>query len=117
MTTTTRPPPPTTSPPVPAPRSDCETLVASTFPDDAAWALATAARESHCTDVVNTRETCTPDGGRAMGVFQLCMPTHSDLVVAVCPGRDPLVAVLDTACNVAAARALYEGAGRRPWGG
>ena len=74
---------------------------------DEDWAVAVAMRESHCTSGARN-----PSG--ASGVFQLMMPLHRQLIVDVC-GEPADDLVFDAACNIAAARALYAGAGRRPW--
>lgn len=74
---------------------------------DEDWAVAVAMRESHCTSGARN-----PSG--ASGVFQLMMPLHRQLIADVC-GEPADDLVFDAACNIAAARALYAGAGRRPW--
>lgn len=72
---------------------------------DEHWAVDVAIRESRCQP-----EARNPSG--ASGVFQLMMPLHARLVYDVCGHGD----VFDPACNIAAARALYDGSGRAPWG-
>jgi len=70
---------------------------------DAEWAVAVAWRESHCDPAAYN-----PSG--ASGLFQLL--GHQNLIDQVCGvGASPF----DAACNIAAARALYQGAGRSPW--
>lgn len=75
---------------------------------DEHWAVDTAIRESHCQPGARN-----PSG--ASGVFQLMLPLHAGLFSEVC-----LAGALvwdDPGCNIAAARLLYDGSGRRPWGG
>lgn len=74
---------------------------------DGEWAVTVAIRESHCFP-----EARNPSG--ASGIFQLMMPLHRRLIVDVC-GEPAEERVFDAACNIAAARALYAGAGRAPW--
>lgn len=73
---------------------------------DEHWAVDTAIRESRCQEGARN-----PSG--ASGIFQMMMPLHARLVRDVC-GFD---GVFDARCNITAARALYDGAGRGPWGG
>lgn len=73
---------------------------------DEHWAVDTAIRESRCQPGARN-----PSG--ASGVFQMMMPLHARLIRDVC-GWD---GVFDADCNIRAAKALYDGAGRRPWGG
>ena len=68
------------------------------------WAVDTAIRESRCQP-----EARNPSG--ASGIFQLMMPLHARLVSDVCGSPD----VFDASCNIRAARALFDGAGRNPW--
>jgi soluble lytic murein transglycosylase-like protein len=69
--------------------------------------VSVAMRESRCQP-----DARNPSG--ASGLFQLMMPLHRRLVADVCgEPADDLVFV--AACNIAAARALYAGAGRAPW--
>ena len=74
---------------------------------DGEWAVSVAMRESRCQP-----EARNPSG--ASGIFQLMMPLHRRLVADTC-GEPADELVFDAACNIAAARALYQGAGRRPW--
>lgn len=76
---------------------------------DEDWAVRVAVRESHCTPGAR-------NASGASGVFQLMMPLHRQLIVDVC-GEPADDLVFDATCNIAAARALYAGAGRAPWGG
>lgn len=73
---------------------------------DEHWAVDVAIRESHCQPGARN-----PSG--ASGVFQLMLPMHSGLFSTVCLAG-PLVWD-DPGCNIAAARLLYDGSGRRPW--
>lgn len=72
---------------------------------DEHWAVDVAIRESHCDPGAYNRSG-------ASGVFQLMMPLHSVLVASVCGSSDK---VFEPGCNIAAARVLYDGSGRRPW--
>lgn len=74
---------------------------------DEEWAVNVAMRESRCQPGARN-----PSG--ASGLFQLMVPLHNQLIADVC--GDPGL-VFDPGCNIAAARALYAGAGRGPWGG
>lgn len=74
---------------------------------DEEWAVSVAWRESHCGPGARN-----PSG--ASGIFQLMMPLHRALIVHVC-GEDADALVFDADCNIRAARALYDGSGRRPW--
>lgn len=74
---------------------------------DEHWAVDTAIRESRCQPGARN-----PSG--ATGVFQLMMPLHAQFVAGVC-GHSDLVWNAD--CNIRAARIMYDGSGRRPWGG
>lgn len=74
---------------------------------DGEWAVSVAMRESRCQP-----EARNPSG--ASGLFQLMMPLHRRLVLEVC-GEPADELVFSPACNIAAARALYQGAGRAPW--
>jgi hypothetical protein len=73
---------------------------------DEHWAVDVAIRESHCQP-----EARNPSG--ASGVFQLMLPLHSRLFGEVCLGGADVW--WDADCNIAAARLLYDGSGRRPW--
>jgi hypothetical protein len=99
-----------------APSGSCEQMVREFFPDDAAWAVRTAYRESGCTaGAVNAGEGCDTSGrtnSHAMGPMQMCFPLHQAIFAAVGCG-DPL----DLVCGLKAARELYNRAGRSPWGG
>jgi soluble lytic murein transglycosylase-like protein len=66
------------------------------------WAVGIARRESGCDPGAYNRSG-------ASGLFQLL--GHQDLVNAVCPGGS----VFDPACNIAAAKKLYDGSGTAPW--
>lgn len=68
------------------------------------WAVDTAIRESRCQPGARN-----PSG--ASGIFQLMWPLHARLIADVCGHADPF----DPHCNISAARALYDGAGRAPW--
>ena len=99
---------PTGSPAPPAPAGDGGCQYADQI--RAAWAdtpdgdtmIRIAMRESHY-----TADAYNPSG--ASGIFQLL--GHQNLIDAVCPGGS----VFDAACNIAAARLLYDGSGLRPW--
>lgn len=85
---------------------------------DEVWALAVAARESGCNPCAYypSRSDCTSGGinpRSAKGLFQLV--NHDDLILAACPAL--YVAWNNPVCGAWAARYLYEGSGRRPWGG
>ena len=69
--------------------------------------MSVAMRESRCQP-----EARNPSG--ASGLFQLMMPLHRRLVLEVC-GEPADELVFSPTCNIAAARALYQGAGRAPW--
>lgn len=71
---------------------------------DEHWAVDVALRESRCQPDAYNRSG-------ASGIFQLMMPLHARLIGDVCGTPAPF----DPGCNIAAARALYDGAGRRPW--
>lgn len=98
-------------PVAPQPGCGVADLIRAAWADtpDAEWAIAVAMRESHCTSGARN-----PSG--ASGIFQLMMPLHRQLIVDVC-GEPADDLVFDAACNINAARALYAGAGRSPWGG
>lgn len=74
---------------------------------DGEWAVSVAMRESRC-------QPDARNASGASGIFQLMMPLHRRLVVEVC-GEPADELVFSAACNIAAARALYQGAGRAPW--
>ena len=74
---------------------------------DAEWAISVAIRESHCQEGARN-----PSG--ASGVFQLMMPLHRRLIAEVC-GEPAEELVFTASCNIAAARVLYDRAGRAPW--
>lgn len=74
---------------------------------DEQWAVNTAVRESHCQPGARN-----PSG--ASGIFQLMMPLHRAFVAAIC-GEPADELVFDPGCNITAARAMYDGSGRRPW--
>jgi len=74
---------------------------------DEEWAVSVAMRESRC-------QPGARNASGASGLFQLMVPLHNQLIADVC-GDAGLV--FDPGCNIAAARALYAGAGRGPWGG
>jgi hypothetical protein len=81
-------------------------LIVRTFPDDAQWAVATAWRESRCQpDAANPSSS-------ARGLFQLLQSYHAWRYLAVGCGPGDWA---DAHCAVAAARHLYNDAGRRPW--
>lgn len=108
--------PPATAPaPLILNAGSCEQLVAKYFPDDTAWAERIAQRESHCTAGAVNNEGCDTSGrtnSHALGVFQLCYPLHQAAFdTAGC--NHPL----ELECGIRAARALYDSAGRGPWGG
>ena len=86
-----------------------EDLIRAAWADtpDGEWAVSVAIRESHCQP-----EARNPSG--ASGIFQLMMPLHRRLIADVC-GEPAEVLVFEAGCNIAAARALYAGAGRSPW--
>jgi len=68
------------------------------------WAMHIVQRESGCTASAYNRSG-------ASGLFQLL--GHQDLINAACPGGS----AFDPACNIAAAKMLYDSSGRAPWGG
>ena len=118
-TTTTRPVPVTTRPPVvhttpPVPStSGCgyEAQIRATFGTAGDWAVRIAMRESRCTPTAKSPTGC-------WGLFQLCVPLHLGIFRHVCPeltGQVGNAVALDPACNIAAAKHLYDGAGTRPW--
>lgn len=71
------------------------------------WAVAIAMRESRCVP-----SAASPTG--CLGLFQLCWPLHADLERAAC-GRSDRAGLFDPACNIAAAKRLYDGSGTAPW--
>lgn len=73
---------------------------------DEHWAVDTAIRESRCQPGARN-----PSG--ASGVFQLMLPLHAGLFAEVCLAGAHVWD--DPGCNIAAARLLYDGSGRRPW--
>lgn len=93
----------------------CWSLLRQYFGDVLDWATRVINRESHCSAVVNQREGCDTSGrtnSRAMGPWQICWPLHGSLA-GVVGCSDPM----ELECNMKMARALYDAAGRRPWGG
>ena len=68
------------------------------------WAMHIVQRESGCTASAYNRSG-------ASGLFQLL--GHQDLINAAGPGGS----AFDPACNIAAAKMLYDSSGRAPWGG
>lgn len=75
--------------------------------------IGVAMRESTCDPCAfyPGQSDCTAQPRTAKGLFQLL--GHDDLLDAVCPGNP--FAWSNAACNIAAARILYDGSGRRPW--
>ncbi|CAB4169645.1 Transglycosylase SLT domain 1 [uncultured Caudovirales phage] len=65
---------------------------------------AIAWRESRCQPSAHNVEG-------ASGLFQIMIPLHSNLMIDVCGS----VAWSVPACNIATARALFNGSGLRPW--
>lgn len=95
--------------------SGCQyaSLIRSIWQQDADWAIWVVSKrgghgESNCTAGAR-------NASGSSGLFQLMMPLHSDLLRAVCPGRDPMQSVFDPECNIRAAWRLYQGSGRSPW--
>lgn len=84
---------------------DYEGLIRQTFVEDPDWAVSIAMRESRCQP-----GAANPSG--SMGLFQLLLPLHNDLLFAVGCAPDQWS---DPVCNTEAAHLLYQGAGRRPW--
>lgn len=74
---------------------------------DEEWAVSVAWRESRCGPGAR-------NASGASGIFQLMMPMHRALVAHIC-GEPADELVFDADCNIRAARALYDGSGRRPW--
>lgn len=75
---------------------------------DEYWAVDTAIRESGCQPWKTNHQ-----GSGASGIFQMMMPLHAQFIRDVC-GWD---GVFDAHCNIDAARVMYDGKGRAPWGG
>jgi hypothetical protein len=79
------------------------------------WAVDVAMRESRCEPCAfwPGRVDCGALPTTAKGLFQL--EGHDDLLEAACPGDR--WAWRRAECNITAARWLFDGSGRRPWGG
>lgn len=80
------------------------------------WAVDTAFRESRCDPCAFwpwPNSDCGALPRTAKGLFQL--EGHDDLLEAACPGNPHAWSNAD--CNITAARWLFDGSGRRPWGG
>lgn len=102
--------------------SGCGTPSGSGAPPDVANAIQSAFGDlgpgvvSCMTNVAYRESRFDPkarNGSGASGLFQIMLPLHNDLFYAV--GADPSW-WWDAATNARAARALYNGAGLRPWG-
>lgn len=79
-------------------------LIRSIWQRDAEWAISIAYRESRCIPTAR-------NASGASGLFQMMMPMHSGIFLAVCGHTD----WTDPECNIKAAWSLYQGSGRSPW--